>query len=94
MATTVHWTDEDKEKISRMALDLGADQVSFLALKDYVSPASPDPRRYLPRLQSFVIMLFRELKGAYMDQSYMRMHGLRLPDTANHTMLAIFIDLQ
>ncbi len=79
---TVHWTKDDKEKITQMALGLGADQVSFLALKDYVSPASPDPRRYLPRLQSFVIMLFRELRGAYMDQSYMRMQGLKLPDTA------------
>ena len=82
MSSTVHWTKEDKEKITKMALDLGADQVSFLALKDYVSPDSPDPRRYLPRLQSFVIMLFREMRGAYMDQSYMRMQNLKCPDTA------------
>jgi hypothetical protein len=25
-------------------------------------------------------MLFRELKGAYIDQSYMRMQGLTLPE--------------
>ena len=82
MKQSAHFTGEDKEKITQMALQLGADQVSFLALKDYVSPASPDPRRYLPRLQSFIIMLFRELKGSYMDQSYMRMFGLKMPDTA------------
>ena len=54
MSPTVHWTDTDKEKISRIALDFGADQVSFLALEDYVSPASPDPRRYLPELKNLL----------------------------------------
>ena len=76
MSPTVHWTDTDKEKISRIALDLGADQVSFLALEDYVSPASPDPRRYLPELKSFVIIAFRELRGSYMNQSIMRIEGM------------------
>ena len=85
MTPTVHWTDTDKEKISRIALDLGVDQVSFLALQDYVSPASPDPRRYLPELRSFVILAFRELRGAYMNQSIMRIEGMWSQDTVWET---------
>jgi epoxyqueuosine reductase len=73
MTPTIHWTDTDKEKIRNRALELGADQVSFLALKDYVSPASPDPRRYLANLGSFVLIAYRELRGSYMNQSIMRM---------------------
>ena len=85
MSPTVHWTDTDKEKISRIALDLGADQVSFLALEDYVSPVSPDPRRYLPELKSFVIIAFRELRGSYMNQSIMRIEGMWSQDTVWET---------
>ena len=82
MLQDIHWTNDDKETIRKMAMDFGADQVSFLALKDYFSPDSPDPRRYLPRLKSFIIMMFSELRGAYMDQSYMRMEAGFYPDSA------------
>jgi len=65
-------TEKDKEEIRHKALELGTDQVQFLALKDYISPASPDPRRYLPAVQSFVVLAFRELRGSYMSQNIMR----------------------
>ncbi|GEM_PF-169173 len=81
MTSRTFWTTQDKESIRKAAIDLGGDQVSFLALKDYVSPASPDPRRYLPDLQSFVIVAFRELRGAYMNQSIMRMDAFLAIDT-------------
>ena len=81
MTSSIHWNVQDKDQIRRAAIELGADQVSFLALKDYVSPASPNPRRYLPGIQSFVIIAFRELRGAYMNQSIMRMESLGAVDT-------------
>jgi epoxyqueuosine reductase len=81
MIANVHWTEKDKEQVRNRAIDMGADQVQFLALKDYVSPASPDPRRYFPRVQSFVIMAFRELRGSYMCQNIMRMEGGMAIDT-------------
>ena len=81
MTSGTYWTSLDKDRIRRAAVELGADQVSFLALKDYVSPASPDPRRYLPGLSSFIIFAFRELRGAYMNQSIMRMEAGSAVDT-------------
>lgn len=80
-SVTIKWTENDKEEIRRKAIALGSDQVQFLALKDYISPASPDPRRYLPGIQSFIIMAFRELRGSYMNQSVMRMEAIMATDT-------------
>ena len=75
METIVKWNDQDKEEIRKIAMELGADQVQFLALKDYVSPLSPNPRRYLPKVQSFVVIALRCLRGSYMNQTIMRMEA-------------------
>lgn len=37
-----------KQAIRRKAVESGVDLVGFLNLKDYKSPRSPDPHRYLP----------------------------------------------
>ncbi len=54
-----------KETIKKKAKELGADLVSVLNLKDYKSPRSPDPLRYLPSAKSIVVMAFAPLAGAY-----------------------------
>ena len=57
-----------KERIRKKGTDLGADLVGFLNLKDYNSPRSPNPHRYLPSAQSIVVLAFRPLAGAYRYQ--------------------------
>lgn len=57
-----------KEEIRKKAKELGADLVGFLNLKDYYSPRSPDPRRYLKSAQSIVVLAFKPLAGAYQYQ--------------------------
>ena len=57
-----------KERIREKGKELGADLVGFLNLKDYNSPRSPDPRRYLPSAKSIVVFAFRPLAGAYRYQ--------------------------
>lgn len=54
-----------KKTIQDKAKELGADLVGFLNLKDYRSPRSPDPRRYLTTARSIVILAFQPLAGAY-----------------------------
>lgn len=54
-----------KETIKTKARELGADLVSILNLKDYKSPRSPDPLRYLPSAKSIVVLAFAPLAGAY-----------------------------
>ena len=54
-----------KETIKNKAKELGADLVSVLNLKDYISPRSPDPHRYLSSARSFVVLAFKPLAGAY-----------------------------
>jgi epoxyqueuosine reductase QueG len=54
-----------KEKIKQKALDLGADLVGILNLKEYQSQRSPDPRQYLKSAGSIVILAFKPLSGAY-----------------------------
>jgi epoxyqueuosine reductase QueG len=54
-----------KERIRKKAKNLGADLVGFLNLRDYNSPRSPDPHRYLPTAKSIIVMAFKPLAGAY-----------------------------
>ena len=54
-----------KQTIKQKAKEMGADLVGFLNLKDYHSPRSPDPRRYLKSAKSIVVLAFRPLSGAY-----------------------------
>ena len=54
-----------KEIIRNKAKELGADLVGFLNLKDYKSPRSPNPLRYLPSAKSIVVLAFKPLSGAY-----------------------------
>ena len=54
-----------KEIIRNKAKELGADLVGFLNLKDYKSPRSPNPLRYLPSAKSIVVLAFKPLAGAY-----------------------------
>ncbi len=57
-----------KERIKEKARELGADLIGFVNLKDYNSPRSPDPRRYLKSANSIVVLAFRPLSGAYRYQ--------------------------
>jgi len=54
-----------KEVIRNEAKKLGVDLVGFLNLKDYDSPRSPNPHRYLPSAKSIVVLAFSPLAGAY-----------------------------
>jgi len=57
-----------KEAIRQKAKELGADLIGFLNLKDYNSPRSPDPHRYLKSARSVVVLAFKPLAGAYRYQ--------------------------
>ena len=57
-----------KQVIKQRAKELGADLVGFLNIKDYDSPRSPDPHRYLDSAKSIVVLAFRPLAGAYRYQ--------------------------
>lgn len=81
MIPAIKLTEQDKRLIADKALDLGADQVTFLSLNDYHSPASPDPHRYMPDVRSFIVLAFRQLRGAYMCQSIMRHEAMCATDT-------------
>jgi len=54
-----------KQTIKQKAKEMGADLVGFLNLKDYNSPRSPDPCRYLKSAKSIVVLAFCPLSGAY-----------------------------
>jgi epoxyqueuosine reductase QueG len=54
-----------KEFIQNKAKEMGADLVGFLNLKNYKSPRSPNPLRYLPSAKSIVVLAFKPLSGAY-----------------------------
>ncbi len=54
-----------KEVIRNKAKELGVDLVGFLNLKDYRSPRSPNPLRYLTTAKSIVVLTFKPLAGAY-----------------------------
>jgi len=54
-----------KERIRKKGEELGADLVGVLNLKDYHSPRSPDPHRYLPSAKSIIVLAFKPLAGAY-----------------------------
>lgn len=53
-----------KEEIRRFAVDRGADAVGFLALADYSSPKSPEPKSWLPKARSIIVFGHRMLDGA------------------------------
>ena len=57
-----------KEAIKNKAKELGADLVSVLNLREYDSPRSPNPHRYLPSAKSIVLLAFAPLAGAYRYQ--------------------------
>lgn len=53
-----------KDEIRNYALHLGADVVGFASVDDYKSEKSPDPKMILPKIQSLIVMGFREIRGA------------------------------
>ncbi|NIO03743.1 MAG: hypothetical protein GTO13_04220, partial [Proteobacteria bacterium] len=57
-----------EQKIKKKAMELGVDLVGLLNLRDYDSPRSPDPRRYLESAKSIVLLAFRPLAGAFRYQ--------------------------
>lgn len=57
-----------KEIIKNKAKELGVDLVSVLNLRDYKSPRSPIPLRYLASAKSIVVLAFKPLAGAYSYQ--------------------------
>jgi hypothetical protein len=75
-----------KEDLRFKAKDLGADLVGFLNLKDYNSPRSPDPRFYLPTAKSIIVLGFRQVSGAFDNETWARMPSyLYFPETVSHT---------
>ena len=82
MIPAIRLSKEEKERITQRAKDLGASQVTYLNIKDYKSPASPDPKLIVhPEIRSFIIMAFPELRGTYMCQNYLRSFGFLGVDT-------------
>ena len=61
-----------KERIREKGKELGADLVGILNLKDYNSPRSPDPQRYLATAKSIIVLAFKPLAGAYHYQENTR----------------------
>lgn len=73
-----------KEEIRSKTKGMGADLVGFLNLRDYNSPRSPDPKKYLPSAKSIIVLGFRPLSGAYETGSWVRMHSyLYCPEIAS-----------
>jgi epoxyqueuosine reductase len=66
-----------KEIIRNKARELAADIVGFLNLKDYDSPRSPDPHRYLTSAKSIIVLAFKPLAGAYnyQENTWSKMHS-------------------
>ena len=54
----------EKEQIRKYGLEIGVDAVGFVALEDYKSPKSPDPKSYLPKANSIVVLAHRMIDGA------------------------------
>ena len=54
----------EKEQIRKYGQDLGVDAVGFVALEDYKSPKSPDPKSYLPKAKSIIVLAHRMIDGA------------------------------
>jgi len=57
-----------KGRIRGKDKELGADLVGILNLKDYDSPRSPDPHRYLATAKSIIVLAFKPLARAYYYQ--------------------------
>jgi len=49
----------EKEQIRKYGLEIGVDAVGFVALEDYKSPKSPDPKSYLPKARSIIVLAHR-----------------------------------
>lgn len=54
-----------KQKFIEVSKKWGVDKVGFLNLKDYQSPRSHNPERYLKGAKSIVVLCFKPLSGAY-----------------------------
>lgn len=82
MIPAIKISKEEKEVITQKAINLGASQVTYLNVKDYHSPDSPNPRLIVhPDIRSFIIMAFAESRGTYMCQNYLRSFAFMGVDT-------------
>lgn len=63
---------EPKEEIRKKALEIGVDDIGFLAVDDYKSPRSPDPKKVMPGIRSIVVLAYRQIDGG-LDTENMRL---------------------
>lgn len=54
-----------KQKFIEVSKKWGVDKVGFLNLRDYKSPRSRNPERYLKGAKSIIVLCFKPLAGAY-----------------------------
>jgi epoxyqueuosine reductase len=54
----------EKGEIRKYGMDLGVDAIGFVALEDYKSPKSPDPKSYLPKARAIIVLAHRMIDGA------------------------------
>ena len=54
----------EREQIRKYGLEIGVDAVGFVALEDYKSPKSPDPKSYLSKARSIIVLAHRMIDGA------------------------------
>lgn len=64
-----------KEQIKAFALQLGADDVGFAAVKDYNSPNSPSLQGIFPNAKSIAVLAFRELDNCESENKQIAFNG-------------------
>ena len=64
-----------KERIARLALDLGAEDIGIANPAVYDSPRSPGIETVFPEISSMIVMAFRELSSCESDCMQVAMNG-------------------
>lgn len=64
-----------KEKIRNYIKSLGADDVGFAAISDYISPNTPKIESFFPKAKSIIVMAYRELSTCESMDPQLAMNG-------------------
>ncbi len=64
-----------KTKIKEFSLSLGIDDVGIAAVKDYISPRSPDLQTIFPGAKSFVVLAYKEPSNCESENMQIAMAG-------------------
>lgn len=64
-----------KEKIRSYIKSLGADDVGFAAVSDYISPNTPKIESFFPKAKSIIVMAYRELSTCESMDPQLAMNG-------------------